>query len=281
MQTILEKVKQYDDRENPYVQSVSSAAMRAISADIPLEFLSFTCSRINPSKLFSPTPWEYVSLCPDGNNFEADLPKLNEILNDLKTSYPIKLTIIIGNTDPYYIYLQQFSSWNRKERGEIRKRFSDRWEEYRNIFEKWIKERTPNLDVRVVSWDKYEQEKEKEWGIRFEDQFNEVYRKADQYFSKKDRDWEYRKLYAQFGPDKYFFGLERPSDEILNDWIYRKFTEYAVQGFWLQRAFPNAILIQNEKPTYLRSLMYQPLLEEQEKVLPIVHFLGIDSEGYA
>ena len=111
--------------------------------------------------------------------------------------------------------------------------------------------------------------------------YSKVFAKISRYFSKKELDWELAKLKNQFGSGKYFENLTRPSDKLLKDWVKRKFAEYAVQGKWLYKYFPNTILIQNEKPSELRSRMYQPLIKgEYGDKLPIVYFFGIDNSGF-
>jgi len=265
---------------NPYRESALKAVQKATVTQKPLEFLLFTCSTIDATKLFSDKPWEYISLNPAGNNLETDLPNLKNILNILQNIYPIKLKIIIGNTDPYYIYLQQFVNFPENKCSEIKKEFEKRWTIYRNIFEDWLQEKLPNTNLEVISWQAWEKKQETEQKISFEKEFNNLYSQWPKIFSEKDLAWEYRKLITQFEPKKYFSGLTKPNDELLKDWIVRKFCEYAVQGFWLQRAFPNGILLQNEKPSELRSAMYQPLLKRIGKVLPILYFFGVDDEGY-
>lgn len=248
----------------------------------PVEFLLFTCSTIHANMLFSDTPWEYVSLDPKGNNLEQNIPRLRQTLKEMGEAAPVRLTIIIGNTDPYYIYLQQFRRFPESQRGTMWKRFVERWETYRNILTEWIAQELPNVDVDVVSWCALEKELGKRWQTSFEEEFETIYQNLDRYFSQEDLDWEWRQLSKQFGPGKYFAGLEKPDDALLKDWVRRKFAEYALQGAWLKRQFPNAILIQNEKPSDLRSKMYQPVVQERcGEVLPIVNFFGVDNQGYA
>ena len=101
------------------------------------------------------------------------------------------------------------------------------------------------------------------------------------YFSQEELDWELSKLKTNFGPGKYFTDLNMPENTILEDWVVRKFAEYALQALWIYEYFPSCILIQNEKPSFLRSKMYQPLVKESyKKSFPIAYFLGVDNDGF-
>jgi len=281
-QQLAKKLSEFDClKNNPYREQAIAAMCRSVTEQKPLELLLFTCSTINAPKLFGETPWEYVSLDPAGNNLETDLPALRNILNILQGIYPVKLKIFIGNTDPYYIYLQQFINFPKEKRPEIRKKFEERWAAYRTALEKWLRERLPDNDLEVISWQTWERGQEKENQLSFEDEFNALYARGKEVFFENDLAWEYRKLVTQFNPEKYFAGLAKPPKNLLKDWICRKFTEYAIQGRWLRQAFPDAILIQNEKPSRLRSIMYQNLIKPSGKVLPVLYFFGADNEGYA
>lgn len=267
--------------DNPYRTSIMSSIERSVDSNQPIQLLLFTCSTIQADKLFSDTSWEYVSLDPAGNNLEPDLPRLRQIVMQLKNIYPTEVRILIGNTDPYYIYLQQFALLPEERREFILKKFAQRWSIYRNRFEKFIYTALPTNTIQVVSWYELEKQMEEEWSASFEQEFNTIYKNIRRYFAREDFEWEFRQLVTQFSPGKYFSMMNKPPDNILWDWILRKFSEYALQGAWLARKFPNAILIQNEKPSDLRSKMYQPVLQEREnRLLPIIYPLGIDNQGY-
>ncbi len=247
----------------------------------PLNFVIFTCSTINSRYLFSKKPWNYVSLSPKGNNLTPDIFELAKIIKELrKASKAIKLTIIIGNTDPYYIYLQQFKNFPPKDRKIIWARFIRRWSLYKAALTKWIK-RQGLKDFTIISWYEFEKSLEKSQGLNFEQDFNKIYWNINKYFKQEDLDWELRKLKTQFGKGKYFKDISAPNGQLLKDWVKRKFAEYCLQGLWIYQFIPNAVLIQNEKPTDLRSKMYQPLIKKKFKSsLPIVNFFGVDNNGY-
>lgn len=268
--------------DNPYRSTIESAVERSVEKKAPIQFLIFTCSTIRADKMFSDTPWEYVSLDPSGNNLESDLPRLKEVLEAFGEKYRVKISIIVGNTDPYYIYLQQLRAFPEEERPVILKKFVERWASYLDRLTEWVGRNLPTANVEVLSWYELERTMERDWGTSFEKEFSAIYKNIDSYFEESDFEWERRKLSTQFVPGSYFSTLSRPDDALLTDWIRRKFAEYALQGAWLVRRFPNAILIQNEKPSDLRSRMYQPVLREREgRMLPIIYFFGVDNQGYA
>lgn len=247
----------------------------AVTNNKPLEFVTFTCSTINSEYLFSSTPWLYVSLSPQDNNLTPDIARLDMISKTLKEIYPlVKITVIIGNTDPYYIYLQQPKLF-------LWKKYSERWKKYRNNLAQWINRSCPAADIQVLGWYEIEKSIEKDSGISFEKKFESTKDNILTYFSQTDLGWELSKLKTQFGPKKYFPNLKTPSDSILKDWVVRKFAEYATQALWVYEQFPLCILIQNEKPSFLRSKMYQPLVQEiYKKSFPVVYFCGVDNEGF-
>ena len=207
------------------------------------------------------------------------MARLKEIFDDLRDIYPrVELNILIGNTDPYYIYLQQFKNFP-KQKDMLWQEFSTRWSAYKINFEKWVRGLIP--EVRVISWYKFEKDTESKTGRSFEKEYEKVKQDIYSYFTKDQLEWEFRKLQTQFGKGNYFENLEKPDDAMLKDWIVRKFTEYAVQAKWIYENIPNAILIQNEKPSDLRSQMYQPVIKKEfDDSLPIVYFFGVDDSGY-
>lgn len=281
--TLLEITLQLDAKgqANETKGGIEQAILTTVKENKPLRLFSFTCSTIQSQYLFSDTPWLYVSTDVSGNNVEADLPRLESILAELRTVYPTELVILIGNTDPYYIYLQQFNKWSKEEQEYIWKQFSLRWEEYKNNLEVWIKNTFPSLNASVLSWYTFESDIEKKIGRSFEKEFTEIYKNIDQYAPKADREWELRQLKTQFGPGKYFTALECPPEELLRDWIDRKFAEYALQAEWIYEYLGPSLLIQNEKPSDLRTRMYQPLVQEKYKnKFPVVYFFGVDNAGY-
>jgi hypothetical protein len=213
---------------------------------------------------------------------EPDLALLQVITEELRAIYgKVEVLVIIGNTDPYYIYLQQFGGFNKSEQRKLWKQFIGRWGSYQENLQNWVKGRLRIKGLKVLSWYKLEKIIEKQSGKLFESQFNQSYTNLSKYFSISDLQWELRALSKQFGPDKYFEKLPKPSKQLLNDWTRRKFAEYTVQGLWIYQNFPNAVLIQNEKPSKLRSKMYQPLIKRTYKNrLPIVYFYGVDNTGY-
>lgn len=277
-------VKRFDkERKSEFTELVDNTIEQVVSTNQPLQLLLFTCSTIHSEYMFNRLePWKYVSLSPAGNNLEADLPRMEQILKELRIIYkPIDLTIIIGNTDPYYIYLRQLEDFGPSERVAILEQFADRWKVYKSQLEEWLRENYNLPGVRVVSWYELEKDIMTRSDRSFETEFNLVLPKIGAYFELTDFEWEMGKLVTHFGPGKYFANLERPQKALLEEWIRRKFAEYALQGRWLYEQYPNAILVQNEKPSELRSKMYQPLIAEKYgSKLPIVYFFGVDNAGY-
>lgn len=282
-QKIIEKIIQLDCKgpRNEFSTSIKRAVIKAVSENKPINFISFTCSTINPKYLFSSTPWLYVSTNPAGNNLSPDISHLQTIITGLKEIYPrVQLNIIIGNTDPYYIYLQQFQNFT-KNTDMVWKKFIDRWQKYEINFTTWLNKVAPGINVKIINWYSFEKAVENKKVKTFESEYEAVVKNIYSYFDKKQLDWEFRKLQTQFGEGQYFRNLMKPDDGLLKDWIIRKFAEYAVQGKWIYENIPNVILIQNEKPSELRSAMYQPLIrKDYQDILPIAYFLGVDNVGY-
>lgn len=282
-QKIIKKIEQLDCKgsKNDFGASIKRAVIKAVSENKPLNFISFTCSTINSKYLFSSKPWLYVSTNPLGNNLSPDISRLQTIVTELKEIYPrVQLNIIIGNTDPYYIYLQQFQNFT-KNKHLVWKKFIDRWQRYEINFTTWLNKVASGIDVKIISWYSFEKTVENKKTKTFESEYMAVVKNIYSYFDEKQLDWEFKKLQTQFGEGTYFGNLKKPDDRLLKNWIIRKFAEYAVQGKWIYENIPNAILIQNEKPSELRSAMYQPLIKkEYGDTLPVVYFFGVDNVGY-
>ncbi len=282
-QEIIEKIEELcaKGKNNEFKKSIKNTVENAVSKGLPLNFISFTCSTINSKYLFTKKPWLYVKTNPKGNNLTGDILKLQEIVLEFRKIYPnTQLNIIIGNTDPYYIYLEQFKNFP-KQYDFLWKKFSRRWDEYEKIFGDWLDTVAPKIKAVVISWYQFEKKIENETGKSFKTEYGKVLGNILGYFDNSQLEWELRKLKTQFSTNKYFEGLDRPGNALLKEWTKRKFAEYTTQGKWIYENIPNAILIQNEKPSNLRSQMYQPLIQKDCKVsLPIVYFLGIDNSGY-
>ncbi len=240
-----------------------------------MNLILFTCSTINDKFMFDQKfPWNYVNLDPKGNNLESDISTLRKLSNKNK------ILIIIGNTDPYYIYSQSFSVYPNLDKKLLWKKFDARWQKYKQNLEIWLKQNHV-FYFQILSWREFELNIKQQIGIDFESVFNNLLPKIGTYFSQKDFDLEFRKLKLAFGPDQYFKNLKQPSDKILKIWIKRKFTEYTLQGLFLYLFFPEYTLAQNEKPTLLRNKMYQPLIKAFfNKNLPVITPFGIDNTSY-
>lgn len=276
---IVEKLFKAIDSNNLLVKANIA---NSVYQNLPLNFVIFTCSTINPKYLFDQNnPEKYVSLSPIGNNLEVDLLKLKNFYDKISKIYPTKITILIGNTDPYYIYSQSWKIYKNLSSDILWKRFSKRWNNYKQNLNLWLKTELPNVNFEIISWFELEKTWEKNTGNNFEYIFNKTYKDIFSYFSKKLLDWEICKLKKQFGLNKYFYNIKTPKLSILNDWTKRKFAEYAVQGFWIKQIFPNSILLQNEKPSLLRTKMYQPLIKKYiNSELPVIYPFGIDNSGF-
>lgn len=261
---------------------VQANIANAVYSNEQLNLIMFTCSTINPQYLFDQNnPERYVSLDPTGNNLEADILVLKELYEKIVKIYPVKITILIGNTDPYYIYSQSWKIYPNLSEKVLWNRFSKRWTRYQKNLNTWLAKVLTNENFELISWFDLEKNWETVTGNNFEYIFKKTYMNVNTYFSQKFLDWEINKLKTQFGPNKYFYNINVPKTSVLNDWTKRKFAEYAVQGFWIKQIFPNAILLQNEKPTLLRTKMYQPLIEKVMKSkLPVIYPFGIDNSGF-
>lgn len=280
---LIQKIEQLDFKgsDNEFKKKIQSVVLKAVSESKPINFISFTCSTINPQYLFSDKPWLYVKTNPKDNNLTTDINRLEDVILELKTIYPqIQLTIVIGNTDPYYIYLQQFKDFPGQE-DFLWEKFIKRWGKYQKNFKNWVNEAMPNINAQVINWYQFEKNIENKTGKYFEREYDAFKNNIYAYFDKSQLDWELRKIQTQFEGNAYFGNLKKPGNSILKCWIVRKFAEYAIQATWIYENIENAILIQNEKPSDLRSQMYQPAIRDKyNDSLPIVYFLGVDNTGY-
>ena len=210
---------------------------------------------------------------------EPDLPTLKKLISQLQSIYPVEVKIIIGNTDPYYIFTQSFSIL-KSPTDSLWPKYETRWKQYKKNLNIWLKDQEVR-NFQVVNWRQWEKDLQLKTGISFETIFNTLLPQIKAYFSSTDFRWEIRRLKLAFGPGKYFPNLIVPPPSTLDIWVKRKFTEYLLQGFFIYLFFPNAILLQNEKPSLLRSKMYQPLISQifNDK-LPVIYPFGIDNTGY-
>jgi hypothetical protein len=279
---VKEILKKYDlNSTNPSMKKILSNIQISISLNEEIRLISFTCSTINDKYMFDQKkPWLYVNANTKGNNLENDLPILKELLIELNSIYPVKLIIIIGNTDPYYIYSESFSIYKNMDKNVLWQNFYARWSKYEKNFIKWLTEKSvSNFDV--INWYKFEKNLQRKSGIDFDALFNKNLPKINKFFPSSDFQWELKKLKTAFGKNQYFPSLTAPKEKVLKTWIRRKFTEYMLQGLLIYIIFPRAILIQNEKPSLLRYKMYQPLIRLIfNDELPNIFPFGIDNIGY-
>lgn len=235
----------------------------------------FTCSTINDRYLFDlQAPWKYVSTDPKGNNLEMGIKLL------IKLSKFTRLTILIGNTDPYYIYSQGFKIYSPLTPFILWKKYDFRWKVYKKSLQKWLSD-SGLKNFELISWREFEVNLKQNLGVDFNKLFKLYLPKINLYFNKKDFNWEINRLRLAFNPQGYFKSIPCPNDQTLKIWVKRKFTEYMIQGLLIYLFFPNSVLIQNEKPTTLRNKMYQPLIKQLfGKELQIICPFGIDDIGY-
>ena len=235
----------------------------------------FTCSTINDRYLFEQkAPWKYVNTNPKGNNLETAIKLL------IKLSKSIRLKILIGNTDPYYIYSQGFKIYPSLRPSILWEKYDFRWKVYKKSLQKWLSG-SGLKNFELISWREFEVDLKQNFGVDFNKLFRQYLPKISRYFSKRDFNWEISRLKLAFNSQGYFKTVPCPDNQTLKIWVRRKFTEYMIQGLLIYLFFPNSILIQNEKPTTLRNKMYQPLIKQLfGKELPIMCPFGIDDIGY-
>ena len=168
---VYKKILTFDAKNegNEYKEKIYSVVQRAVEREEVLNFISFTCSTINSEYLFSDSPWLYVNTETKGNNLEPDVERLALIVKEMRALYPnTTLTILIGNTDPYYIYLQQFKNFSAAERTILWNKFAEQWDTYRNKLEAWLVAAYPDIKAKVVSWYAFEKSTEQKTGKSFE-----------------------------------------------------------------------------------------------------------------
>ena len=269
------------NKKNPDLTKIKSIITKSVRSNKPIKMVCFTCSTINDRYLFDEErPWNYVCLNPKENNLETDIPVLKSLVKKLSSIYPVKLTIIIGNTDPFYIYTQSFSILKQYKQEYLWEKYSARWEKYRIKLSKWLKSQGLT-NFEVISWYEFEKRIETEYQLIFKSLFKILLPNIKLFITKKDFSRERKVLRSAFGEDKYFKYLKPPKAKVLKIWIRRKFTEYMLQGFFIYKFIPNSILIQNEKPSILRCRMYQPLINILYKDrLPNIYPFGVYKSGY-
>ncbi len=284
MKNLQKLIKEIDkNKSNSDDTEVQMVTRKVTRTGERLNLFCFTCSTIDPKFLYSQEcPEQYVSLDPKGNNLDVDLPVLMDLYKKILDVYPnTLLTVMIGNTDPYYIYSQQKKIYPRIDKEDLMNRYKNRWEEYRTNLKDYIAKQYHDIPFEVKSWYAFETEIENAVGWNFESSFTIIYKNIQSYFPTIAFEKEFEKLKNAFGAGKYFVNIPKPDDKILHDWIKRKFAEYALQGMWIKLFYPNTILLQNEKPSSLRSMMYQVLNEKILKSsLPIIYPFGVDNEGF-
>lgn len=283
LKAVLNIIKKFDAKDrNASWPDIENIVAEVVAANKPLTLISFTCSTINPRYMFNEKdPELYVSLNPQGNNLEPDLSKLQEIFLELSSYIEVRLIILIGNTDPFYIYTQETKALPSLSEADFWRRFSKRWRIYRKNLITYLCKQSPKLKVEVISWYELEKSWEKKKGWDFRRQFTKTRKSVTKYFSEEELNWELSNLKKNFGKGKYFYNLERPKEVTLKEWVKRKFAEYSVQGLWIKQIFPKAILLQNEKPSDLRTSMYQPLIKEVlNQNLPVIYPYGVDNLGF-
>jgi len=277
-------IQEFDKKNNNPDAFLIEKISNIITKERPLNLLLFTCSTIDAQYMFSLQEFDkYVNSDPLHNNLTPDIQTINNFLQALESnSIPYKLTIIIGNTDPYYIYSQQLELLPGIPKETYLQKMNVRWEKYKNNFEVWLKDvLLQKANYEILSWYEFEVSCKKNLQWDFEELFNTIKTDYKKWFNEEDMEWELNKLKTHFGHGKYFENLDKPSDKILRKWIISKFSEYAIQGFWLSIFFPNALLLQNEKPTDLRYNMYQPLIRTYfNSSLPNIYPFGVDNSGY-
>jgi len=278
---IVQEFEQY--KNNPDIKSINESIVRSIRLNKPIRFIIFTCSVINSEVLYDNINFDkYIRLSAKGNNLEENIPILKQMFSVLnKNNIRSELIILIGNTDPYYIYSRQINDLEGVSKSEYLKKFNIRWTKYKNLLNSWLKKSIPEINFKLISWFEFETQMSDKYGFNFEYQFNKILIEINRYFALRDFQKEFKKLKNAFGKGKYFEKLDCPSEKILKDWIKRKFCEYAVQGLWIKLFFLDAILIQNEKPALLRYKMYQPLIKKLfNSTLPNIFIYGISERGY-
>lgn len=200
------------NKQNPYFQHIQNVIEKSVSENLPISLITFTCSTIKAEYLFTKTPWKYVSLSTAGNNLQPDLLRLAFVVKELQKIYqPIKLYVIVGNTDPYYIYLRQFVGFEKSFQKTILSKFARRWQIYKKKLNGELENKLKQLNFEVISWYEYEKELEVKYGLNFEQEFTKTLNNVNEYFNQSDLKWELGAVSSQFEKEKYFQNLKRPN----------------------------------------------------------------------
>ena len=107
------------------------------------------------------------------------------VLTKLNKIYPTEVVILIGNTDPYYVYLKQFKGFTSLDRKILWSKFSKRWSRYKYMLEQKLITELGNK-VRVISWYEFEKETETKFKVSFEKEYEKLNLKYRDIFLKRN-----------------------------------------------------------------------------------------------
>ena len=239
-------------------EKISKEVLKIISSSLEenryIEFLQFTCPRINAELLNSEYPSDYILTDEEGNNFETTKGRLSKLVQALNNiGIKSRVNIVIGDTDEedYVFPIVGTPIFDVKD-------LEKRKISYKDNFYKSLKNNN-SLNIVVYRWSE----------IR--DLFTDSQPNMDLIISEKDLKEEVERMKEIFGVGNYYAGLEPPVEEDLYKIAELKFRSYAWQGYLLTSFLPNVILLQNEFPQKLRTKMINLLNITQGRCIPAIY----------
>lgn len=262
--TAVEVLSRYNILENEAIDPLVVIRMaRSLREKGCMEFVQFTCPRIDAKLLLGQTPEAYLATNPLGNNFETTVGRLLVVIKALsQAGIDSWINIVIGDTDEDDYLFPVIGEPNLDK-----KTCEQRKATYQRNFIARIGKKYPRLGLTVDRWSE----------IR--ELYSGVAKQTLASFSEQDVEDEVKRMREIFAKGNYYDGFITPDDTQMRKIVELKFKTYAWQGYVLSRFFPNAVLLQNEFPLKLRTRMLN-VLNDTDNTLPAVYPYGRSESPY-
>ncbi len=236
----------YDATRRGVSKACAMVATKAMVNDGYLTFVQFTCPVLAPEFLGSERPEEFISLRPEKSNMYTNLPRLRTFYRAMSDAgVKAKLKVIFADDDE-----QRYMGMGVKLPKFNKTRLEQRVGKYTVMLRQMIRR---DMNISEVDFDVIVSSRLREQLPQVRLGYKDL--ELDEYSLRAERDITMSLLETRYA--KQLAYSEEDAFDAATKISKAKFKTYAEQIAQIQTLYPNAILIQNEFPAWLREKMFR------------------------
>jgi hypothetical protein len=257
---------------------------RSIVENQPIQLVQFTCTKRNKAMTNLDN---YLQLEAEGSNLLPNLPFLKLIKTEFEElGIPLRIIVLLGDSENYWVDLQEGGDL---EGLDLKDTLIPQWQLYKNNLEEEVNQIANRDDLlELIATSDLEEQILQTGQFDFAKNFAELRKTISSKFNLKiiarmalvwqgvlqgnqrnafsDAENEISK--KEFENIQNIEDLQQLVSNKYIDIALRQLSEYAIQGKMLEILYPNAVLLQNERPVTEKNYFYNIDLSLRNQLLP-------------